>query len=81
MQAARREDRVPGAKRLIGGDQSGSALVAGADQFEQDGGFGLAFVDVGEVVEGWWQVTTNQVVFVELGDGEVKKGVFDGMFR
>ena len=29
-----RENRVPGAERLIGGDQQRAAFVAGADQFE-----------------------------------------------
>ena len=50
-------------ERLIGGDQHAAALVSGGDQLEQHGGLGLAFVDVGEVVED------QQVVFVELGDG------------
>ena len=38
-------------------------LVSGADEFEQDAGFGLILGDVGEVVED------EQMIFVELGDG------------
>src|SRR4051794_9722478 len=56
------KDVVPGAERLVGGDQQGAALVAGADQLEQHAGFGLALLDVGEVVED------QQVVLVELLD-------------
>src|SRR5215216_3266592 len=45
------EDLAPLTERLIGGDQQGSALVSGADQFEQDAGFGLILGEVGKVVE------------------------------
>jgi hypothetical protein len=48
---------------LVGGDQQGSPLVSGPDEFEQDAGFSLILGDIGEVVED------QQVVLVELGDG------------
>ena len=57
------KDLSPFAKRLIGGDQHRPALVAGADQLEQNAGLRLVFGDVGEIVED------QKVVFVELGDG------------
>ena len=60
------EDRAPLAERLIGGDKQGAVLVSGADQFEQDAGFGLVFADIGDVVED------EQVVFVQLADGGLK---------
>ena len=58
-----REDLAPFAEGLVGGDQQGSPLVSGTDEFEQDAGFGLVLGDIGEVVED------QQVVLVELGDG------------
>src|SRR5712691_6764675 len=57
------EDLSPFAEGLVGGDQQGSPLVSGTDEFEQDAGFGLILADIGEVVED------QQVVLVELGDG------------
>src|SRR5712691_1507075 len=57
------EDFSPFAEGLVGGDQQGSPLVSGTDEFEQDAGFGLILADIGEVVED------QQVVLVELGDG------------
>ena len=45
------EDLAPFAERLVGGDEGGAALVAGADEFEQDGRFGLILADIGEVIE------------------------------
>ena len=56
------EDLSPFAERLVSGDQQGSALVSGTDEFEQDAGFGLILGDIGEVIED------QQVVLVELGD-------------
>ena len=53
----------PFTEGLIGGDQHGSALVAGTDELEEDAGFGLIFGDVGQVVED------QQMICVELGDG------------
>src|SRR3954454_16667787 len=46
-----REDLSPFSEGLVGRDQDGSTLVAGADQLEQDARFGLVLGDVGEVVE------------------------------
>src|SRR3954451_7731040 len=46
-----REDLAPFSKGLVGRDQDGTTLVAGADQLEQDACFGLVLGDVGEVVE------------------------------
>jgi len=39
------EDFSPFAERLVGGDQQGSPLVPGTDEFEQDAGFGLILGD------------------------------------
>ena len=61
------EDPVPFAERLVGGDEDGASLVAGADQLEEHAGFGLVLGDVGEVVED------QQVVLVEPGDGGFKR--------
>ncbi len=63
------EDALPGAEGLVGGDQQRPALVPGGDQLEQDGGLGLAPLDVGEVVED------QQVVLVELLDGAREREV------
>src|ERR1700678_4570124 len=56
------EDLAPFAERLVGGDQQRSALVARADQFEQDARLRLVLGEIGEIVED------QQVIFVELGD-------------
>jgi hypothetical protein len=58
-----REDFAPFAERLIGGDQEGSPLVPGTDQFKEHAGFGLVLGDVGDVIED------QQMEFVELGNG------------
>ena len=57
------EDRAPLAERLVGGDEQGAVLVAGADQLEQHAGFGLILSDIGDVVED------EQVVLVQFADG------------
>src|SRR6185312_17172967 len=54
---------APFAEGLIGGKQQRPQFVAGADELEEDGGLGLVFGDVGEIVEN------EQRIFVELGDG------------
>jgi hypothetical protein len=46
-----REHLAPFSERLVGGDQHRTALVAGADQFEQHAGFSLILVDVGDAIE------------------------------
>ena len=56
------EDLAPFAERLVGGDQQRPALVACADQFEQDARLRLVFGDIGEIVED------QQMIFVESGD-------------
>ena len=61
------KDFAPLSERLVGGDEQGSPLVAGTDEFEEHAGFGLILGDVGEVVED------QQMVFVELGDGRFKR--------
>ena len=58
-----REDLPPCTERLIGGDGSRAALVAGADEFEQDGCFSLILADVGEIIED------QQVEAIEPIDG------------
>ncbi len=57
-----REDRLPGSKWLIGGDHERASLVSGGDELEQNAGFGLVLVDVGQIVED------QEVELVELLD-------------
>ena len=45
------EDSAPFAEGLIGGDQDGSAFVAGGDELEEHAGLGLVLGDVGQVVQ------------------------------
>src|SRR4029077_19656447 len=68
------EDLPPLAEGLVGGDQQGSPLVSGADEFEQDAGFGLILGEVGQIVED------QQVVLVEFGDGGFEGEVAAGDF-
>ena len=67
-----REDPVPGAEGLVGGDREAAGLVAPGDELEQHGGLGLVLLGVGDVVED------QQVELVELGEraleGEVAPG-------
>jgi hypothetical protein len=56
------KDLTPFAEGLVGGDEHGSALVACADQFEQNARFRLILGDIGEIVED------QKVIFVEFGD-------------
>lgn len=58
-----REDGIPFAEGLVGGDQHGAALISCADDFEQDAGLRLIFGDIGDVVED------QQMELVELCDG------------
>ena len=46
-----REDLVPAAEGLVGGDGDAAELVASGDQFEEDAGLGLVLVGIGDVVE------------------------------
>ena len=57
------EDAVPIPEGLICRDCDGASFVSGADQLEQDAGFGLVLGDAGEVTRN------DQVVFVEAGNG------------
>src|ERR1019366_4373240 len=61
------KDLAPSTERLIGGDQGGSTFVSGADQLEQDGGFGLILADIGEVVED------QQMEAIEPVDGGLER--------
>jgi len=69
-----REDPIPGAEGLVGGDGEAAALIAPCDQLEEDGRLGLVLVGVGDVVED------DEVELVELGErglegeGEVAAG-------
>ena len=42
---------VPFAERLIAGDDEAFAFIALGNEFEQDGGFGLIFADIAEIIE------------------------------
>jgi hypothetical protein len=69
------EDPFPGTKGLVGGDQHGSAFVAGADQFEQHAGLGLILGDVGEIVED------QEMELVELGKSALELQVPAGRLK
>ena len=56
-----REDAVPSAEGLVGGDHDGAVLVARVDKLEEDAGLGVIFLDIGQVVED------QEVELVELG--------------
>jgi len=70
-----REDAIPFAEGLVGGNQHGAALVSCADEFEQDAGIGLVFGDIGDVVED------QQVEFVEFRDGAFEDEVPPGLLQ
>ncbi len=57
-----RKDVVPSAERLVGGDQQGATFVAGADELEENARFGLALLDIGQVIQD------EQVKLVEFLD-------------
>jgi hypothetical protein len=46
-----RENLIPIAERLVGGDQHRPPFVAGADELEQHARLRLIFADVGEIIE------------------------------
>lgn len=46
-----REDGVPSAERLVGGDRDGSPFAAGRNQLEEHARSGLILPDMGEVAE------------------------------
>ena len=69
------EDLVPCAEGLVGGDQHGSSLVAGADELEQHACFGLVLGEVGEIIEN------EQVELVELGERALKGEVPTGLLQ
>ena len=58
-----REDPIPFAEGLIGGDQHRALFVACADELEQHAGLGLILGDVGEVIED------QQIEAIEAVDG------------
>jgi hypothetical protein len=60
------------AKGLVGGDEEGSPLVPGADEFKEHAGFGLVLGDAGEVIED------QEVVFVELGNSDFESELATG---
>jgi hypothetical protein len=45
------KDLIPAAERLVGGDGNAAVFIASGDQFEEDAGFGLILVGIGDVVE------------------------------
>jgi hypothetical protein len=57
------KDRVPGRKRLVGGDSDAVSFVSMRDEFEQDAGLGLILTNIRDVVEH------DEIVFVELLEG------------
>ena len=45
------EDAIPGAERLVGGDDHAAGLVAMGDEFEEHGSLGFAALDIADVVD------------------------------
>ena len=61
------EDVVPGAERLVGGDQQGAALVASTDQLEEHACLGLTLLDIGEIVRtSRWYLSSFSMVAASL---------------
>jgi hypothetical protein len=58
--------------QLVGGDGDAAIFVAPSDQFEEDAGFGLILVGVGDVVEN------DQVELVEFGQGRLEDKIAAG---
>lgn len=56
------KDFPPLAERLICRDEQRAPFVSGADQLEEDAGFGVILGDIGDVVED------EEMIFVELVD-------------
>ena len=55
------EDLIPAAEGLVGRDGDAAIFIAPSDQFEEDAGFSLILVGIGDVVED------DQVELVEFG--------------
>ena len=60
------EDLIPAAEGLVGGNGNAAVFVAPSDQLEEDAGFGLILVGIGDVVED------DQVEPVQFGQGGLK---------
>ena len=45
------KDLIPAAEGLVGHDGDAAVFIAPSDQFEEDAGFGLILVGIGDVVE------------------------------
>ena len=58
-----REDLIPAAKGLVGGDGDAAVFVAPGDQLEEDAGLGLILVGVSDIIEN------DQVEPVQFGQG------------
>ena len=67
-----REDFVPGAERLIGGDGEAFVFVASGDEFEENGAFGAIFLGICDVVQN------DEIELVELREGSFQNKVFSG---
>ena len=67
-----REDLIPAAEGLVGGDGYASVFVAPGDQFEEDASLGLVFVGISDVVED------DQVEPVQFGQGGLEDKIAAG---
>ena len=56
------EDLIPAAEGLVGCDGDAAVFVAPGDQLEEDAGFSLILVGIGDVVED------DQVELIEFGE-------------
>ena len=66
------KDLIPAAEGLVGRDGDAAIFIAPSDQFEEDAGFGLILVGIGDVVED------DQVKLVEFGEGRLENEVAAG---
>ena len=67
-----REDLIPAAEGLVGGDGDAAVFVAPGDQFEKDPSLGLVLVGIGDVVEN------DQVEPVQFGQGGLEDKIAAG---
>ena len=67
-----REDLIPAAEGLVGGDGDAAVFVAPGDQLEEDTGLGLILMGIGDVIED------DQVEPVQFGQGGLEDKIAAG---
>lgn len=67
-----REDLIPAAEGLVGGDGNAAVFIAPCDQLEEDAGLGLVLVGVGDVIKD------DQVEPIQFGQGGLEDEITTG---